>query len=97
MFLLPDDSNGVTLRKLVCEVWVRQLYLKYSKIEKSDPLAHEFQWGLRAEKEFTKMDILKFVCRMFNDGSEPHHWRPQYEIALQEMQSNDQNDVEVME
>ena len=83
-----DDSNSITMRKLVTEVWPRQLYVKYTKIERSDPIAHEFQWGFRADKEFSKMDILKFVCRMYNDENPPQFWRTQYETAQQEIQSN---------
>jgi len=66
------------------ELWVRQLYLKYQKIARSEPIAHEFKWGFRAEKEFTKMDIIKFVCNVYGDDREPNYWRSQYQIAVNE-------------
>ncbi|CAG2115712.1 unnamed protein product [Medioppia subpectinata] len=80
---LNDDlTTNTTLKKLLTEVWVRQMYVKYEKIAGSDPITHEFKWGFRAENEFNKLDVLKFVCNVFADGSQPEFWRTQYTAAI---------------
>ncbi len=95
MTQLTDESNGITIKKLLTELWVRQLYLKYQKISRSEPIAHEFKWGFRADKEFSKMDILRFVCDIFADGTQPEFWRTQYAIAQQDTLPNTDNDADV--
>ncbi len=82
---------------MLTELWVRQLYLKYIKIERSEPIAHEFKWGFRAEKEFNKMDIIKFVCSVYGDNSEPNYWRNQYQIAINEQNITEEPDIDIID
>jgi len=46
-----------------------------------------FKWGLRAEKEISKMAVLKFVCKMFKDR-QPKDWINQYQVANQQAYEN---------
>ncbi|XP_054155130.1 non-structural maintenance of chromosomes element 3 homolog [Oppia nitens] len=78
-----EPSNNVTIKKMMTEQWVRQLYLKYDRMDGSDPITHEFRWGVRAEHEFKEIDILQFVCNIYNDSSKPEDWRSQYDKCQQ--------------
>ena len=95
MFTFTDDLNGITVKKMLTELWVRQLYLKYQKIPRSETNAHEFKWGFRADKEFSKMDVLKFVCDIFADGVQPEFWKTQYASAQHDSHTNTQNQTHI--
>jgi hypothetical protein len=41
---------------------VRQLYLEYIRIPELEPPKFEFRWGLRAEEEVSRRELLNFVC-----------------------------------
>lgn len=88
-----DDKNplpelGATIRELLTSVWVKQLYLQYRKETSNEVTEHFFRWGFRAEKQFSKMLILDFVCRIFGDNMKPKSWKLQYSEAQQQQQEN---------
>ncbi|XP_024075345.1 non-structural maintenance of chromosomes element 3 homolog isoform X4 [Terrapene carolina triunguis] len=70
------------VKKLVTEEFVRQKYLEYNRIPHTDPPEFEFQWGARAAKETSKMQILRFVAKIQN--KDPKAWSTQYTEAAAE-------------
>ncbi|KAM9112665.1 non-structural maintenance of chromosomes element 3 homolog isoform 2-T2 [Pangshura tecta] len=70
------------VKKLVTEEFVRQKYLEYNRIPHTDPPEFEFQWGARAAKETSKMQILRFVAKIQN--KDPRAWSTQYTEAAAE-------------
>uniref|UniRef100_A0A8C9RJZ8 Necdin-like 2 n=1 Tax=Scleropages formosus TaxID=113540 RepID=A0A8C9RJZ8_SCLFO len=68
------------VKKLVTEEFVRQRYLEYTRIPHTEPLEHEFRWGVRAEKEVDKMKMLEFVSQVHDQ--EPQTWTKQYKEAM---------------
>ncbi|KAJ8922641.1 hypothetical protein NQ315_007673 [Exocentrus adspersus] len=61
---------------------------KYLKIE-MDQMSKRvsFSWGVRAEKEISKHEILKFVCKMYKDRL-PNNWVSQYKVAEEQGYEN---------
>lgn len=37
-----------------------------------------FTWGLRAENEINRKDLLEWFCRIFGDGCTPESWKSQF-------------------
>ncbi|NXP58051.1 NSE3 protein, partial [Chloropsis cyanopogon] len=70
------------VRKLVTEEFVQQKYLEVTPIPLTDPPESKYQWGPRAEKETTKMDVLKFVAKL--QGKDPTFWASQHAEAAAE-------------
>ncbi|KPP70596.1 melanoma-associated antigen G1-like [Scleropages formosus] len=56
------------------------MYLEYTRIPHTEPLEHEFRWGVRAEKEVDKMKMLEFVSQVHDQ--EPQTWTKQYKEAM---------------
>uniref|UniRef100_K7F646 Non-structural maintenance of chromosomes element 3 homolog n=1 Tax=Pelodiscus sinensis TaxID=13735 RepID=K7F646_PELSI len=71
------------VKKLVTEEFVRQKYLEYNRIPHTDPPEFEFQWGARAAKETSKMQILRFVAKI--QSKDPEAWSTQYNEAAAEV------------
>ncbi|KAL4655473.1 hypothetical protein GN956_G5979 [Arapaima gigas] len=67
------------VKKLVTEEFVRQRYLEYIRIPHTEPQEHEFRWGLRAEKEVSKVKMLEFVGQLH--AQDPQVWTKQYKEA----------------
>ncbi|XP_036387477.1 necdin-like 2 [Megalops cyprinoides] len=86
-----DDFGDV--KKLVTEEFVRQKHLEYVRIPHTDPVEYEFRWGLRAEKEVSKMKMLQFVSELHEQ--QPQVWTQQYKEAMAaevtERQANSQS------
>ncbi|XP_072287232.1 non-structural maintenance of chromosomes element 3 homolog isoform X2 [Pyxicephalus adspersus] len=76
------------VKKLVTDEFVKQKYLEYNKIPHTDPMEYEFQWGVRALKETSKMRILEFVSKIQQRDSK--YWESQYQDAQQPMPSSSQ-------
>ncbi|KAJ8358766.1 hypothetical protein SKAU_G00152910 [Synaphobranchus kaupii] len=72
-----EDFGDV--KKLITEEFVRQKNLEYVRIPHTDPPEHEFRWGLRAEKEVSKMKMLQFVSQLHDQ--DPQSWSQQYKQA----------------
>ncbi|CAM5137475.1 unnamed protein product [Natator depressus] len=70
------------VKKLVTEEFVRQKYLEYNRIPHTDPPEFEFQWGARAARETSKMQILRFVAKI--QSKDPKAWSTQYNEAAAE-------------
>jgi len=70
---------------------------KYINME-TDPLSKKisFSWGDRAEREISKHEMLKFVCKMYKPTMMPSSWISQYKAANDQHFTNQQelNDVE---
>ncbi|XP_028923571.1 non-structural maintenance of chromosomes element 3 homolog isoform X2 [Ornithorhynchus anatinus] len=69
------------VKKLVTEEFVRQKYLEYNRIPHTEPVEFEFQWGARATKETTKMQVLNFVAKI--QKKDPKSWTVQYSQATE--------------
>lgn len=67
------------VKKVVTDEFVRQKYLEYVKIPHTEPVEYEFRWGLRAEKEVSKLKLLKFVGELFDQ--DPQSWTQQFREA----------------
>ncbi|XP_043080211.1 necdin-like 2 [Puntigrus tetrazona] len=67
------------IKKVVTDEFVRQKYLEYVKIPHTDPVEFEFRWGLRAEKEVSKLKLLEFVGELFDQ--DPQSWTQQFREA----------------
>ncbi|XP_028140347.2 non-structural maintenance of chromosomes element 3 homolog [Diabrotica virgifera virgifera] len=52
-----------------------------------------FSWGSRAEKEISKLEVLKFVCKMYKTTT-PTAWIKQYQSVQEQMQANEINNVD---
>ncbi|XP_066150975.1 melanoma-associated antigen D2 [Euwallacea fornicatus] len=46
-----------------------------------------FKWGIRAEKEISKMAVLDFVCQMYKNR-QPENWVKQYKMAKEQPYEN---------
>lgn len=59
-----DHPHFGDVRKLVLDVFVRQLYLKKTKLtmEASNEVRIQLEWGQRAELEFARKDVLQAVA-----------------------------------
>lgn len=74
-----------TLKQLLTGLWVRQLYLEYSK--DPDSVAGEepvylFNWGFRAQCEVNKKALLTFVSQVYDAHVQIETWHEQYDLAL---------------
>ncbi|XP_039527265.1 necdin-like 2 [Pimephales promelas] len=72
-----DEFGDV--KKVVTDEFVRQKYLEYVKIPHTEPVEFEFRWGLRAEKEVSKLKMLEFVGELFEQ--DPQSWTQQFREA----------------
>ncbi|XP_036295667.1 melanoma-associated antigen B16 [Pipistrellus kuhlii] len=70
------------IRKLITTHFVEEEYLKYQKVDDSDPAQFKFMWGPRAHAETTKMKVLQFLAKIH--GTVPHCFPSQYEEALKD-------------
>ncbi|KAM5291044.1 melanoma-associated antigen B16-like [Glossophaga mutica] len=67
---------------LITKHFVEEEYLKYQQVANSDPAQFEFLWGPRAHAETTKMQVLKYLAKVY--GSDPSYFTSQYEEAFEE-------------
>jgi hypothetical protein len=76
--------------KLVREIFPRQLYLKRTKVEIEgvNEVQLHVTWGVRAEKEFNKKEVLKAVADMMKKS--PANYANQYHEAYGEEPVNTQ-------
>ncbi|XP_067412319.1 non-structural maintenance of chromosomes element 3 homolog [Emydura macquarii macquarii] len=81
----PGEKHDVfgDVKKLVIEEFVRQKYLEYNRMPHTDPPEFEFQWGARAAKETSKMQILHFIAKI--QSKDPKAWITQYNEAAAEV------------
>lgn len=59
--------NSKSIHKFVTETLVKQMYLKREKVTLESSALHEriqYSWGVRAEHEFPKKDMLKKVAKV---------------------------------
>ncbi|XP_023289546.1 non-structural maintenance of chromosomes element 3 homolog [Orussus abietinus] len=66
--------------RLVTVEFVKQLYLRMTKVENSDPPTNMFSWGVRAEHEVSKLQVLEFVTSIYKNRS-IESWAVQYRAA----------------
>ena len=69
-------------KKLITEDVVRQRYLDYWCILHTEPVDYKLQWGPRSNLETSKMKVLKFMAKIYNQ--DPKDWPAQYREALAE-------------
>ncbi|XP_015197212.1 necdin-like 2 [Lepisosteus oculatus] len=69
------------VKKLITEEFVRQKYLEYARIPHTEPLEFEFRWGLRADKEVSKLKLLTLVAQLHEQ--DPQTWATQHKEATQ--------------
>jgi len=83
-----DKSHPIfgAIEKFLKNDLAKEGYLLWTKIPNTDPAQFSVSWGIRAEKEVSKMDCLKFVCEVFSYKSEvevsPKDWQVQYKEAM---------------
>ncbi|OPJ89894.1 hypothetical protein AV530_008328 [Patagioenas fasciata monilis] len=65
--------GGFTLTPPLCR------YLEITPIPLTDPPEFKYQWGLRAAKETSKKDVLRFVAQI--QKKDPTFWTSQYNEA----------------
>uniref|UniRef100_K7FXQ8 MAGE domain-containing protein n=1 Tax=Pelodiscus sinensis TaxID=13735 RepID=K7FXQ8_PELSI len=73
------------VKKLVTVEFVQQKYLEYNRLPSTDPAEFELQWGPRAAKETSRMQILQFVAKI--QSKDPKTWSAQYSEAAAEVLS----------
>ncbi|XP_075774596.1 non-structural maintenance of chromosomes element 3 homolog isoform X1 [Pelodiscus sinensis] len=73
------------VKKLVTVEFVQQKYLEYNRLPSTDPAEFELQWGPRAAKETSRMQILQFVAKI--QSKDPKTWSTQYSEAAAEVLS----------
>ena len=49
---------------LVTQEYVSSLYLNAEEVKETEQIYYRYSWGLRAEKEISKYEILKFVAKV---------------------------------
>lgn len=72
-------------------LFIKQKYLKTEEDATNKKL--NYTWGVRSEKEISKLKVLEFVCKMFN-GAPPEKWEYQYSVAQKQFENDSlvQND-----
>jgi len=73
-------GNGFESGKAIIQSWLKQMYLETSVISSTDPVKYEYVWGQRANLEFSKRGILKFVSEVY--GNNIKDWSKQYKTML---------------
>ncbi|XP_036998886.1 melanoma-associated antigen B16-like [Artibeus jamaicensis] len=76
---------------LITKHFVEEEYLKYQQVANSDPAQFEFLWGPRTHAETTKMQVLKYLAKIY--GSDPSSFTSQYKEAFEEEQERSQGRV----
>ncbi|KAF5291465.1 hypothetical protein FQR65_LT01777 [Abscondita terminalis] len=83
------------VKKYISELMVPQKYLTM----KTDEITRQvtYSWGPRAEREISKHELLKFVCKIYKDRT-PKSWTNQFQVANNQFaEGEEQNGVEHME
>ncbi|XP_046840782.1 non-structural maintenance of chromosomes element 3 homolog [Xenia sp. Carnegie-2017] len=76
--------------KLIFE-FVRQTYLDRKKIVTGDTVIYEYRWGVRAQHEITKREVLQFVSQIY--GNEVDAWTAKLkEVVEQEEDAASESD-----
>ncbi|XP_074596752.1 non-structural maintenance of chromosomes element 3 homolog [Brevipalpus obovatus] len=88
-------NEKLTLKQMITTKWVRQLYLATEVIDRESKEL-SFNWGFRADHEINKMDMLKWVCKILGDDSEPSTWRVQFQFA-RDHEKEFQRDIQSIE
>uniref|UniRef100_A0AAY4CYK7 MAGE domain-containing protein n=1 Tax=Denticeps clupeoides TaxID=299321 RepID=A0AAY4CYK7_9TELE len=81
-----DEFGDV--KKLITEEFLRQKYLEYTRVPHTDPPEFEFRWGIRAEKEVSKLKIIELVGQLHNQ--DPQIWTQQYREATSQSSQSSQ-------
>ncbi|XP_048191432.1 melanoma-associated antigen B10-like [Perognathus longimembris pacificus] len=67
---------------LIHDGFVKEKYLEYRQVDKSNPPRYEFRWGPRAHAETSKMKVLKFLANVFHTS--PRAFPSWYREALKD-------------
>lgn len=90
--IVETETHAVfgDVAKLIRETFARQLYLKRTKVEIEgvNEVQMHVKWGVRAEKEFDKKEVLKVVGEIMNKS--PATFINQYHEAHGEEPMNTQ-------
>ncbi|OWR53949.1 Melanoma antigen protein 2 [Danaus plexippus plexippus] len=73
------EENDYNQRKIVTNVFTKQLYLNHYKEGEGELAKLVFDWGPRAHIELPKMFLLNKVASALE--KDPQHWSEQYKIA----------------
>ncbi|XP_054422313.1 melanoma-associated antigen B16-like [Pteronotus mesoamericanus] len=84
MGLQPGKKHYIfgDIRSLITKYFVEEGYLFYQQVTNSDAPQFEFLWGPRAHAETTKMQVLRFLAKVY--GTDPRFFTSQYEEAFEE-------------
>ncbi|XP_069895369.1 melanoma-associated antigen B10-like [Dipodomys merriami] len=69
-------------QSLIHDGFVKEKYLEYRQVDKSDPPLYEFRWGPRAHAETSKMEVLKFLANVFHTS--PRAFPSLYKEAMKD-------------
>ncbi|KAM4817930.1 melanoma-associated antigen E1-like [Thomomys bottae] len=69
-------------QSLIHDGFVKEKYLEYRQVDKSNPPCYEFRWGPRAHAETSKMKVLRFLANVFHTS--PRAFPSWYKEALKD-------------
>ncbi|XP_048695037.1 non-structural maintenance of chromosomes element 3 homolog isoform X2 [Caretta caretta] len=82
LFMKGNAAKESAVWEMLRRLRVDPGYLEYNRIPHTDPPEFEFQWGARAARETSKMQILRFVAKI--QSKDPKAWSTQYNEAAAE-------------
>ncbi|XP_047521477.1 non-structural maintenance of chromosomes element 3 homolog [Pieris napi] len=75
--LLKETDNAG--RKIITNLFTKQLYLKYTKVGENELARYVFEWGQRAIEEVPKIFLLNKMAQAFK--RDPNDWIEQYQVC----------------
>jgi len=79
------------VKKLLTQEFVQAQYLRVEKLPlPGGQTVLQFHWGERAYREVQQQNLLKFVCEMWGENTEPHQWTEQYQRVLEQQEAQEQ-------
>ncbi|XP_044759862.1 non-structural maintenance of chromosomes element 3 homolog [Coccinella septempunctata] len=90
LYIDPERRHEIfgDVKEYINTTLVKQHYLNVDKDAVSQEIS--YQWGDRAEKEISKMDLLQLVCKIFK-AHNPKSWVTQYKEASEQPVENHRN------
>ncbi|XP_073177653.1 non-structural maintenance of chromosomes element 3 homolog isoform X1 [Lepidochelys kempii] len=79
IYMKGNAAKESDVWEMLKKLQVEPGYLEYSRMPNTDLAEFQFQWGLRATKETSKMQILHFVAKI--QSKDPTAWTSQYNEA----------------
>ncbi|KAK9888020.1 hypothetical protein WA026_000304 [Henosepilachna vigintioctopunctata] len=86
----PERNHELfgNVKEYLTNTLVKQQYLNIDKDSITNDIS--FSWGVRAEKEISKHELLKFICKVYK-STNPKAWTTQYNDAVNQPLENCRN------